>query len=89
MANRLSIFNSNKFPYSLIILIFTFLVLEGLTRLVFRPQFIKESIYTKYSPKYDYGFDNNEPLFYKQDNKLILYPTPYLSFWKQELPAAR
>jgi len=86
VAKLSSIFNSKKIPDTGIIVIFIFFVLELLTRVVFRPQYIAEEFYAKYSPHYDYGFDEQMPIFYEEDGKLILYSTSYLEFWKQSMP---
>jgi len=85
VVNRSSIFNSDKIPYSIILLICIFAGLEFFTRIIFRPQVVSEDIYTKYSPKYDYGFDEDETLFYRSGDQLVLYPTPYLTFWRQKM----
>lgn len=89
MGKVSSIFNSNNFPISLVYLLIVFTILEIITRIVFVPQNIPEEIYTKYSPKYDYGFDEEEALFYQQGKKYVLYPTPYLDFWKKEISASK
>ena len=89
MESRSSIFNSNKFPAALVIVCLLFILSEMITRLIFKPYIVPENIYTKFSPKYDYGFSEEMPLFYEQDGTLVLYPTPYLAFWKQEMPAEK
>lgn len=89
MAKHLSIFNSKKVPGSLIIILVMFILFELTARLFFRPQFIPENIYIRYSPQYDYGYDTESPLFYQRDSSLILYSTSYLKFWQQEMPVQR
>ena len=86
MAEHLSIFNSKKIPYSIIILIVIFSTFELVTRIVFRPHILPEEIYAEYSPNYDYGYDEKAPLFYKENDHLVLYSTSYLKFWRKEIP---
>lgn len=89
MENRSSIFSSKKFPTTMSVVLILYIVAEILTRLIFRPQVVPEAIYTKYSPFYDYGFSEDMPLFYENGDKLVLYPTPYLAFWKQEMDSRK
>ncbi len=89
MENRSSIFSFKNLPTTMTVVFTLYVVAELATRLIFRPHLVPEEIYTKYSPFYDYGFSEDMPLFYEKDDVLVLYPTPYLAFWKQEMQAKK
>ena len=89
MAKVLSTSNSRVKPTAVLIAAGLFVMLEICTRLFFTPLHVPRETYTRYYPKYDYGYSKTDALFFQQNNRLRLYSTEYLDFWPDEIPAEK
>ena len=83
--SSISSFNKLKLPYGICWMLLFFTILEGSTRILWDPLIIGQRLYTRFDYTYNYGFDANRKLWYKNGGKIVFYPTQYLNFHHQSL----
>ena len=89
MARNSSIFNSDKIPYGIIWALFFFLLFEICFRLIWHPHIVGQRLYSRFNATYSYGFDEKQKLYYQKDDRIFFYPTQYLDFHQQSIPAEK
>ncbi len=70
-------------------MLFFLLFSEAGIRLLWNPHIIGQRLYTRFDDTYNYGFDEKKPLWFEKNDRLYFYPTQYINYHRQSLPAVK
>lgn len=68
-------------------MLFFLILSEAGIRLLWNPHIIGQRLYTRFDNTYSYGFDIEKTLWFEKNNNIYFYPTQYINFHQQSLPA--
>jgi hypothetical protein len=76
-------------PGGIFIMVLFFFISEGCIRIIWHPHIIGQRLYTRFCVAYSYGFDLEQRIWFKKKDSIYFYPTQYLNFHRQIIPAAK
>lgn len=66
-----------------------FLFFETGVRFFWHPHIIGQRLYTRFAGSYSYGFDEKQRIWFQKKDQIHFYPTQYLNFHQQRIPATK